>query len=295
MRLSLGLALVSLLLLPGVAAQSPPPGGYKPMLVEIGEPDGLLDPRTDVAAVNLTVRLDCILAQSDTPMNFTVTEKPDWLYIRSMPGWFTPFNNYTGYGNLPCDQSSGYVTIEETMVANFTTYAPAYRFANFTVKVTRSNSVVTAFGSLQPGYFGELEVVPPKNVVRVDASDDKVDVPFRIRNLGNGETVVKLTYDHPEDVRIDAPDVLKLGASQQGGDWNRELVVKVYLTNVVDDFTITVKATGFSSNQTDPQPAAGHEATATVDFLRQVPAPSAALVLAAVAALGLLLRRKASR
>lgn len=282
-----------LFLVPPASALHTPGHPAQPMQVFVENPRGHFSPLGDVARVNITVKLDCTLAQSDAPINFTVRDKPSWLFVREMPGWRSTRNNYTGYSNLPCDAATGYITFKEPMLANFTTAAPAYRFANFTVVVTRADDSRQVRGFLQPGYYGGLEVVPPPNVVRVGSQANKAELAFRVRNYGNGETTVRINIDPPPGTRLGSvPEILRLGADQQGGDWDKELNVVLFLDDVRDDFSVKVNVTGFSSNATNPASAGGADATGTVDLQRSVPSPSIALALAAVAAAGVALAQR---
>ncbi|MHB8584334.1 MAG: hypothetical protein ACYDDF_00645 [Thermoplasmatota archaeon] len=274
------------LVLPSAQAQQPPPGGYKPTVVTVDHYPYLLSPLPDHhVKVNITVLLDCFLAQSNTPINFTVKNQPSWLYVTDMPGWGTlPLNNYTGYNNLPCDQSTGYITIRAPMTMNFTTFAPAYRAANFTVVVTRGSDVTTGLGYIQPGYFGKLQLVPPQNVVRIGAQDSFATVQFSIRNLGNGETTVTLTTETPSGTHYDAPDVIIVGANPQGGQWDRQFTVKVYLDNFQgSSLSVTVNATGASRNVTDPVRATPASATAVVSITYALPGPAPEAIPTALA------------
>lgn len=281
-----------LLLLPIVAASHQPGHPVQPMQVFVESPRGLQSPLSGHATTNITVRLDCTLAQSDAPINFTVRGVPNWLYVSSMPGWRTTRNNFTGYSGAPCDAETGYVTVKAPMRMNFTSFAPAYRVTNFTVVAKRADDVKETRGWIQPGYYGTLQVSGPDRIARISAQETKATLQYRVRNLGNGETTVRLNYEAPDGIRVDGPDILNVGANPQGGDWDRPLNVVIFLDEVKDSsFRVKVNATGFSRNASDPRPASSSEAFATVDIQRGTPAAPLALVAAAGLAAALAIGR----
>jgi hypothetical protein len=305
MRLRLAVTALVIAILafsPAVNAQQPPPGGYKQTLVSVQHYSGLVNPLGQHVLLNITVKLDCALAQADVPINFSVIQKPTWLDVTDMPGWRTPYlNNYTGYQNFPCDQSkdpsdpsAGYVTIVAPMKVNFTTYAPAYRIANFTVVVTRAGTVSTALGWIQAGFFGSLKIVPPSHIIRINGQDSFADVPFNVYNLANGEIAVTLTYTNPSGTHVDASGVMVLGAAQQGGVYQKTLDAKVYLDNFQgSSFQIGVNATGISRNASDPEAVTPAAATGyvTIAFSLPGPAPDAVASVLAICAGAVVLMR----
>jgi hypothetical protein len=290
------------LLAPLAQAQVPPlpggPGSAQPQVrVELQDPGEALVPARPYSLV-MTIHYIYPPGGSVPPDQATpppsgqvcgsasVVQAPPWANVSITPAQVC-------FRLLSSQSASGSTATNTTIVEiNATRDAPALEPFNFTVRfeANAAGTLAAASGEasqvVAPAYFGRIALVSPGQVVVQGGSAQQVWVT--VRNLGNGPALVTFrNATAPQGMRLDLPPPLLLPVGEE----------RVVFATVRSPWTAPVRGDiAFTAEPVHPeQPALAGEVERTrvsVQGNAAVPGPGAALLVGAVGALAVALRRR---
>jgi hypothetical protein len=238
-------------------------------------------------------------------VQYSITRLPPWAQATISPATDHPNGDLCQGGQL---------TLRTFLSVSVTDQAPAFApdSVELAASVTDSAHAVgtgrTSF-PIAASYFSILDVSSPIATIGVPPSQSGV-VPILITNLGNANTKVTFTIESPaNDFSVRVPVPVLLESKQSGGTQaSRTVPIEIYRTERVDSTSETVTVKWSSAYALDPKvigdsgkfsfvvtsaEGSAQPQEPPVNKLKDVPGPALPLVLVALVAIGVALRRAA--
>lgn len=197
-------------LLPGAAAQDP--DAPATLVVSPAGPEDALRPVTDVATVNVTVRLACpVRAAGDDPVNVSVEDAPDFLVV-------TPSAQDVALPPATECGSDGYVTNTTLFGVAASADAPAGEAPPVTFRGVRGPAEGRGNMTVLVAGFVLLDVAVDRQVARVAPGGTGTYV-FTVQNLGNVNATIDFSLEDDgglPDVRLPDPFPIASGLDDTG-------------------------------------------------------------------------------